>query len=195
MNKALERLLKENGGVVQTSDAAEVGVSRTALTNLVKSGELERVAHGIYTRPGELCDEMYVLQLRSNRIVFSHETALWLNGLSDRAPIQYHITVPTGAPLGSELRRECVCHYVKQSVLGLGITTRMTAFGHEVRCYDAERTICDIVRNERRVGVEALVGGLRAYAESGSKNVLRLMEMARAFSVEKEISRYMGVLV
>lgn len=195
MSEDIDRLLQVNGGVVRTSDAVKVGLSRMAMVNLVKAGVLERIAHGIYIRSGEIYDEMYVLQLRSNRIVFSHETALWLNGLSDRAPIQYHVTIPTKAPLGGVLRGDCVCHYVKPELHGLGAVMRKTAFGHEVRCYDAERTICDLVRNERRVGVESFVSGLRAYATSKGKDILRLMEMARVFSVEKEVSRYMGVLV
>ena len=194
MNEEIDRLLQLNGGVVRTGDAVKAGLSRMAMVNLVKAGALERVAHGIYTRPGEIYDEMYVLQLRSDRIVFSHETALWLNRLSDRAPIQYHVTVPTKAPLGGALRGDCVCHYVKPELHGLGATVRKTAFGHEVRCYDSERTICDMVRNERRVDVELLVAGLRAYAARKDKDILRLVETARAFSVEKEVSRYMGVL-
>ena len=194
MKRSIDRLLKEKGGVVRTSDAVDAGLSRVTLANMVKSGKLERVAHGIYIRQGDLCDEMYVLALRSDRIVFSHETALWLNGLSDRVPIQYHVTVPTGAPLGAELRGDCICHYVDKRLQGLGICSKKTAFGHMVQCYDAERTICDVVRDENRVGIEALVSGLKAYAERSDKDVLRLMEMARTFSVEKEISRYMGVL-
>ena len=194
MGEVIESLLQKNGGVVRTSDAVRAGLSREAVVNLVKAGVLERVAHGIYIRSGEICDELYVLHLRSDRIVFSHETALWLNGLSDRAPIQYHVTVPTKAPLGGALRGDCVCHYVKPELHGLGATVRKTAFGHEVRCYDSERTICDMVRNERRVDVELLVAGLRAYAARKDKDILRLVETARAFSVEKEVSRYMGVL-
>ena len=191
----IDRLLQMNGGVVRTSDTVKAGLSRMAVVNLVKAGALERVAHGIYIKPGEIYDELYVLHLRSNRIVFSHETALWLNGLSDRAPIRYHVTVPTKAPLGGVLRGDCVCHYVKPELHEFGATMRKTAFGHEVRCYDAERTICDIVRNEKRVGVEALVAGLRAYADSKGKDILRLMEMARVFSVDKEVARYLGVLI
>jgi len=195
MVEFVEKLLKQNGGVIRTSDIIGGGFSRTTVVNLVKSGILERVAHGIYVKAGELYDEMYVLCLRSTRIVFSHETALWLNGLSDRAPLEYHVTVPTGAPLGGALRSDCRCHYVSPDLFELGVEMRRTEFGHEVRCYGAERTICDMVRDEKKVGVEALVGGLRAYADSRKKNLPKLVEMAKAFSIEKEVSKYMGVLL
>jgi len=195
MNQVLEKSLSRNGGVLRTEDVQKAGFSCTALSKWTKNGDLERVAHGVYVRAGDIRDELYVLQLRSGRLVFSHETALWLNGLTDRAPLEYHITVPTGAPLGASLRMDCRCHYVKPSLFELGIVSRRTAFGHEVRCYDAERTICDLVRNESKVGVESIVGGLKAYAFGRDKDVAKLMTMAKAFNIENEVARYMGVLI
>ena len=194
MDKVLENLLENGGGIVRTEDAIDAGFSRMTLVNLVRRGELERVAHGVYSRAGEIADDLFVLQLRSDRLVFSHETALWLNGLSDRAPLEFHITVPTGAPLGRLLRGVCCSHYVRADLFGLGMETRQTSFGHEVRCYNAERTICDMVRNEDNVGVQALVDGLRQYAARKTKDAVMLMDFARRFKVEREISKYMGVL-
>jgi len=195
MVEFLEELMEQHGGVVRTSDIVDAGFSRTTVVNLVKTGVLERVAHGVYVRAGELYDEMYVLSLRSSRLVFSHETALWLNGISDREPLEHHVTIPTGAPLGGSLRGDCRCHYVRPDLFNLGIAVRKTDFGHDVRCYNAERTICDMVRDEKKVGVEALVGGLKAYAELKDKDLQDLVAMARAFSVESEVSKYMGVLL
>lgn len=181
--------------MLKAADVAQVGVSRMMLARLVKANELERVAHGIYVRAGELHDEMFVLQARSARLVFSHETALWLNGLSDRAPLEYHVTIPTGAPLGAMLREDCRCHYVKPGLFEIGLVMLTTEFGNEVRCYNAERTLCDLVRRESRVGVEALVGGLKAYATSKNRDIAALMKMAERFSVVDRMSRYMGVLI
>jgi len=195
VNDDLIKLMKASGGVLRAGDAVRAGVSRAALLALVRDGELERAAHGVYVIAGELHDEMFVLQLRSSRLVFSHETALWLNGLSDRAPLEYHVTIPTGAPLGTLLRGDCRCHYVKPELFDFGVTMRKTEFGNEVRCYDAERTLCDMVRHESRVGVEALVGGLKAYATRKDKDIAALMIMAKRFSVVERMSRYMGVLV
>ena len=195
MKKMLDSLLEAGGGVVRTEDALRAGLSKMTLVNLVKSGELDRVAHGVYSRAGEITDDMFVLQLRSDRFVYSHETALWLNKLTDRTPLEFHITVPTGAPLGRLLREECRSHYVRPALFNLGIGKRLTSFGHEVRCYNAERTICDMVRDEKKVDVQVLVDGLRQYAARKDKDMILLMEYARRFRVEKEIVKYMGVLI
>lgn len=194
VNAVIDRILKEKNGILRTEDVLKAGFSKTTLGNLVESGELERVAQGIYVPAGEMVDELLILQLRSSRLIFSHETALWMNGLSGRVPLEYHVTVRTRAPLGAALRGSCRCHYVQGEFLNVGLEMRRTAFGNMVRCYNAERTICDLVRDERKVGVEAFVGGLKAYADSQDRDVAKLMGMARTFGVERELARYMGVL-
>ena len=131
---------------------------------------------------------------KTSGLIFSHETALWMNGLSDRVPLEHHVTVRTRAPLGAELRGSCRCHYVQGEFLNVGLEMRRTAFGNMVRCYNAERTICDLVRDERKVGVEAFVGGIKAYADSRDRDIAKLMGMAQTFGVERELSKYMGVL-
>lgn len=195
MNAQIIHSLRENNGVLRTEDALKAGVSKTTLVNLVNNGELERVAHGVYIRAKDLVDELFVLQLRSSRLIFSHETALWMNGLSDRVPIVHHVTIATRAPLGVLLREVCKCHYIKKNLLEVGLETRKTAFGNLVRCYNSERTICDLVRDERKVGVEAFVGGLKAYADSQTKDIAKLMKMAQIFGVDERLSKYMGVLI
>lgn len=194
MNAVIDRILKEKNGILRTEDVLKAGFSKTTLGNLVKSGELEQVAQGVYVLAGEMVDELFVLQLRSSRLIFSHETALWMNGLSDRVPLEHHVTVRTRAPLGLELRGSCRCHYVQGEFLNVGLEMRRTAFGNMVRCYNAERTICDLVRDERKVGVEAFVGGIKAYADSRDRDIAKLMGMAQTFGVERELSKYMGVL-
>ncbi len=92
----LQSVLKQNGGILTTALANKVGVSNERLRLLVKSGDLERVTFGVYILPDEIADMMYVAQLRRPKTIYSHETALFLHDLTDRDPISYSVTVPTG---------------------------------------------------------------------------------------------------
>ena len=194
VKQVVDTIIEETGGIFSSADAQRMGISRTMLGKYVKSGLLERVAHGVYAARDALLDGLYVLQLRSPRLVFSHETALWLNGLTDRDPLTVAVTIPSGAPLGARLRGECVCHYVKPELMELGLSKAKTIYGREVRCYSPERTICDIVRSEARTGVENFFGGLKAYAARRDKDISELMKIASAFGIEETVSKYMGVL-
>ncbi len=43
---------------------------------MILEGNLERVAHGIYITPDAWEDKMMIYQLRKNKMIYSHETAL-----------------------------------------------------------------------------------------------------------------------
>ena len=48
------------------------------------------------SRPDAWMDTMYLLQLRWEQAVFSHDSALFLHDMTDREPTQYTVTVKTG---------------------------------------------------------------------------------------------------
>ena len=75
----LEKLIAEKDGLITTKEVEELGIPRFYLTRFTRDGKLERVAQGVYLTPDVFDDEMYRLQARSKRIIFSHETALYLH--------------------------------------------------------------------------------------------------------------------
>ncbi len=138
---------------------------------------------------------MFVLQTRYPGAVFSHETALFLLGLTDREPDRYSITLKAGAS-SSNLAREGVrVHKVNSELFSLGVIEIQTPFGHTVRVYNAERTVCDIVRKRRFVEAQELQGALKSYVRRKGKDIPLLMRYAKALSVEKVLSRYLEVLL
>ena len=116
----IDKLLNEKNGILRTVEAVNAGISRTTLGTLVKSGKLERIAHGQYTRPDSMVDELYLLQQRSCKIIFSHETALFLHDMAERTPFQHSLTVPSSSKLSPVLSVGCKVYYVKPELHGLG---------------------------------------------------------------------------
>ncbi len=74
--------MKKNNNIITTARALEIGVSKSLLTKYTKLGLIEWVRHGVYILPDSIYDDMYTLMLRSEYIVFSHESALFLLGLT-----------------------------------------------------------------------------------------------------------------
>ena len=85
----LDSLIEQNEGLILTKNVTEAGIPRTYLSFLVKEGILERVAHGFYLTRDAFDDELYSLQARSDQLIYSHETALYLHDLTDRDPLQW----------------------------------------------------------------------------------------------------------
>lgn len=195
LNKELLEIAKENNNILTTENAEKLGFSRALLSTYAKNDLLVRVRQGIYILPDSVHDDMFTLMLRSPKIIFSHETALFLNNISERTPFIHSVTIPSDSYLPNSIKNECVCFYVKKELHDIGVMTRKTTLGNEVRCYNAERTLCDILRSKNRLDEELIVGAIKNYATSEVKNLNKLSEYAQRFKVFTEVKKYLEVLL
>lgn len=195
INSVILEALKKNNNVITTAQVMELGFSRYLLSKYEKEGLLERERQGVYVLPNSVHDDMYTLMLRSGKIIFSHDTALFLNGLSERTPFVHSVTIPNNTRVSKVIQEECVCYYIKPELHQIGMTIRKTTLGNEVRCYNAERTICDLLRSRNRLDEETVIGAVKNYAASSDKDLNLLAVYASKFRVNKELKRYMEVLL
>ena len=195
INPIILEAMKNNNNMITTSQAVKLGFSRALLSWYVKEGVLERERQGVYVLSDTVYDDMYAFMLHSEKIVFSHDTALFLNDLSERTPFVYTVTIPSNTRLSPGIRDECICYYIKPELYELGITDRKTTFGNRVRCYNAERTVCDLLRSRDRLDEETVISGIKKYAASTEKNLKLLAEYAPQFGVSKILRRYLEVLL
>ena len=187
--------MKKNNNMITTAQVVALGFSRALLSKYVKEGLLERGRQGVYILPDSVHDDMYTLTLRTDKIIFSHDTALFLNGLSERTPFEHTVTIPSNSVLSAVLMEECNCYYVKPELYELGIVIKKTTFGNEVRCYNAERTICDLIRSRSRMDEETVISAIKNYATYKDKDLNRLAAYAEKFRVSKILKQYMEVLL
>lgn len=195
INQIILEEIQRNNNIITTSQVTELGFSRALLSKYVKEGLLIRERQGVYILPDSVHDDMYTLMLRSAKIIFSHDTALFLNGLSERTPFEHTITIPSNAALSIVLKEECNCYYIKPELYHLGMVWKRTTFGNEVRCYDAERTICDLLRSRSRMDEETVISAVKNYATFKDKDLNRLASYAAKFKVSKILKTYMEVLL
>ena len=194
-HKLLETLLRENEGMLLTKDIIEAGISKQLLSKYVKKGYIERVAQGVYLSKDAFEDEMYVLQARSKKAIFSHETALYLHDLTDRDPLQYTVTLPSGYNASNFKNDGIYVYFIKNDLLNLGVEYGKTPFGRNIRVYNKERTICDIVRNRNVIDSAIINEGIRRYLSEKEKDIPKLLQYAEKFRVEKIIRQYVEVLI
>jgi predicted transcriptional regulator of viral defense system len=193
--KTLEKLIKSSGGVITTKLAEENNIHREYLSELIRAGKLERVAYGVYITPNVWEDKMLIHQLRKKKMIYSHETALFMNDLTDREPLAYSVTVPYGYN-DSRLKKEgLIVHTVKQELFELGATTKQTTFGNDVRVYDPERSICDLIRDRNNQDQAIITDALKRYVIRKEKDLNRLITFAGKFRVEKILNTYLEVLL
>lgn len=198
MEKIMSRIKEvanENNGFIRTSQIQELGLSRPIIKKFVDRGLLERVRKGLYILANEIADEYALVQMRNKYAVFSHATALFMLGLSDRTPHVYDITVPQGVNV-SFLKKEneqIRCHYVQPHVFELGICTVKSPQGAIVKVYDPERCICDLIREKDKFDKQLYADAVKGYFRFKS-NPGKLLKYGKVFGIEEQIRIYMEVL-
>ena len=164
INKVIMEEIQRNNNMITTSQIVDLGFSRALLSNYVKAGLLERGRQGVYILPDSVHDDMYTLMLRTEKIIFSHDTALFLNGLSERTPFEHTVTIPSNSVLSNVLMEECNCYYVKPELYELGIVKGYTEneFGPEKNISRIE-FMTMLSRTLKQMGNYAVEGGLVYY--------------------------------
>lgn len=188
-------ILRDQNGILLTSDLAKFGIPRTYLSILVKKGEIQRISRGVYSAANDMVDEMASIQARYRGAVFSHETALYLLGLTDRTPLFYSVTVPA-AYNATPLKASGVkVYFVKRSLYLSGVITIKSSHGNELKTFNLERTICDVLRSRNQIDVQFVNEALKKYVVHKDRNIDQLYHFAKQFRIQKIVREYTEVFL
>ena len=191
-NKVLQ-IAENNNGIVTTKMCKKHGIANIYLTRLVQKGQLEKQHRGIYATSWGLADQMFVLQNTYPELVFCLETALAVHDLVDTLTTVYEVVIPKGHRINNKYNN--VISYQKTKTnYNLGLITIENSIGNKIRCYDMERTICDIIINQEKVTNENFFKAIHTYNKHTNKNTDKLMQYAKKLKIEKEVNLIMKVI-
>lgn len=181
-------------GVITSAQVTEAGLHRNALQQLVKDGEIYRFGRGLYVRSNSWEDDFYLLQKKYGRGIYSHDTALYLLGYSDRTPAKYTMTFPKGYNAPSLKQETIIIKRVVPENYEFGQIQIKSPAGNLIRTYDLERTLCDILRGNGS-DIQIITDAMKRYAASGEKNIHKLIQYAERLRVRPKVLRYLEVLL
>ena len=174
-------------GYLTTKDVNDNNIPRFYLTKLIKEGKIERVSRGVYIKKNELVDEFVILQSKSKNAIYSNTTALYLYGFSNRIPIKYDITINSGYNGSLQKEDNVNLFYTKRELLELGVIDYKLNSGNIIRVYDLDKTICDIIKNKKKIDAEIFNKAIREYFYSKKKNTLKLYEYAKKMNIYNKV--------
>lgn len=190
-NKILN--LFKNGYLI-TKNVTDNNIPRIYLTKLIKENKIERVSRGVYIKKNVLVDEFVVLQSKSKYAIYSNTTALYLHGLSNRIPIRYDITIKNGYKGSLQKEDNVNLFYTKNELLDLGVINYKLNSGNIIKVYDLDKTICDIIKNKKKIDAEIFNKAIREYFYSQKKNALKLYEYAKKMNIYNKVRDTFEVL-
>ena len=188
-------ILKDQNGILLTSDLLKYGIPRIYLSVLEKNGEIQRISRGVYATAGYMFDEMAGIQARYRGTIFSHETAAYLLDLTDRTPLFYSVTVPAGYNATSLKASGVKVYFVNRELYRLGSITLKSPHGNDIKTLNLERTVCDVLRSRNQVDIQQINEVLKRYVRKKEKDLDLLYNYARQFRIQKIVREYIEVLL
>jgi hypothetical protein len=190
----IRNLAAAHGGLATASQLAKAGIRGGHTGFYLKTGRIIRANRGVYALPEAFEDEFAVLQSRYGKGVFFCGTALFLHGLSDRTPDRFRMAFPASYNT-SRLPPEIVASRLSPVFYGTGIAEVKTPGGHPVAAYDAEKTLCDILRPVNHVPKDEAAAAFKAYVRRGRADIRKLSEYAVRLRVSSFVRSYLEVLL
>lgn len=194
INKILS-LIKKNNGIITNKDVVNLGLTTKYLTMMKRKKMIEKVKTGLYILPDKISDQFFEITYKSENIIFSHSSALYFHNLVDRIPLKYEITVPYSYTGQMQQQKNIRLFYIKKELLSLGKIKIKSPQGMNINCYDLERTICDVIKDEKKIDAELFVSGLQNYVKLKNKNINLLMDYAKQLKIENKVTDKMRVLL
>lgn len=184
-------IANDNNGYLYSKIMKEFGMQTSVIGRLEKEGLLTKVARGIYITDRGVEDEFFINSVKYSKIVYSGETALFLNGLSNKRSTIKEFTIPYGTNTpqinGYEVK------YSRKNTFALGITELETPFGNAVRAYDKERCICDLFIRPNHYDYEDRVYAINEYKDK-YLDFKKLYDYAKKLGVYEEVSNVFEVI-
>lgn len=165
------------------------------IQRMLDEGLIEKVKRGYYHWIEDYgTSEVALINSLFPDAVLCMETALFYYKYSDRNPAEWNITVDKNT---SRQRTKIDYPFVKAyrvepALLSLGETNGIIEFTN-VRIYDRDRTICDVLRNMSKMDKEIFNKAIQNYVKDPQKNIPNFMEYAKALRVQKKVNDLIGV--
>ena len=82
----------------------------------------------------------------------------------------------TDHQLSIPMAKGLLVHSVKKDLIDVGICSKKTIFGNEVKTYDVERTICDIFKDRNNQDIEIVLDAIKRYFRRKDRDLNKLMK-------------------
>lgn len=160
----IEEIMKNNKGYLWTKEVFDQKISKNILYNFIKKNNLIKIKSGLYKNKVQN-DIFFELQKKYPNIIFSHECALFLHNLMEREPFKITFTIPYNFYKKNFKNENCEIHYKNKDLYNLGIETIKTYWGNEIKIYEKERVLCEILKNKENMDIQIFTFAWKRYLQ------------------------------
>ena len=187
-------VFEKHGGVANASELLEEGVTYYQLKELLVSGQVVKLKRGLYRWTDASVAEMTEVAQIVKKGVFCLFSAAAHHDLTTFVSSEYHLAVPKKYKVVLPEYPPIRLYYWEEAAYETGIIN-VGIEGEMVEMYDAEKTVCDMVRYEKKVGMETLKEVLKTYLRRKDRKIHKLIEYASVLNIKEEVNKLVTLLV
>lgn len=182
-------------GIVKTKELEFLGIPRKHLTSLLQSGEVVRLARGIYADSALEMDSQFFLAQVCKQVpmgIICLLSALEFHKLGTQNPSEVWVAIP------SHSHRPAIAyppiHLVEFSFapFRLGIQN-FPYLETDIRVYSPAKTVVDCFRYRNQIGLDTAMEALKDYLRQYSSSE-EIMEYAEKCRISQAIKHYLEAL-
>lgn len=189
-----QKIFDQHGGVVRTKQLLAAGVSYYQLQELLSTGAVVKLKRGLYRWADTPVSELAEVAQMVKKGVFCLFSAAFHHGLTTFVSAEYHLAVPKKYKVVLPEYPPIKCYYWNEAAYLTGVT-KVEIEGSMVPMYDVEKTVCDLFRYRKKVGMDTLKEVLKNYVGRPDRNLNLLSKYAAALRIEKEVNQYITLLL
>lgn len=184
---------KKYGGILKTAELNALGLNSRQIKKLLEEGMLSKIKQGYYELTDEVNPEEVIIARLFPKAVIFLESALLHYSYTDRIPTAWQIAVDRNSEKSQyDIEYPLVePFYQDPKYLNIGVSI-FKVQGVDVRIFDRDRTLCDIMRYEKKLEKEVFSNAVMRYIKDSKKNIRYLFKYAEIFNIEKKVQSQIG---
>lgn len=198
--KSYEKIVNfvnKKNNVITTKEFKEAKIGFYYINKLIEDNYISRIGNGLYGKTDSFEDEYFIIQNRYKNAIFSYNTALFFLNKTEVTPNIIDITIPNDYNVSSINTKQIRVHYASRENIKLGVIKLKSPFGNTIKAYNLERTICDIIKNENKCGldIEQRNKVIKKAFSNNEINGTTMIHYAKKLRCEKKIRAIMEVMI
>jgi len=165
-------------GMLRPTNLQGIGIPRVVLARLTASGELEKVARGLYRLPDTSVSEresLATIAIKVPQAVFCLLTALQIHELTTQLPRQIWIAMPQGSHTPKIDYPPVKMVQFSGEAFSEGSET-IQADKVELRVYSVAKTVADCFKHRNKIGLDVAIEALK---DARARNMVSANELWR----------------
>lgn len=193
-NKEIASIFKAYDGIAQAKELLEEGVSYYQLNQLLEEGQVTKIKRGLYQWQNWPTPEMAEVARIVPKGVYCLLSAAAHYELTTFVSSEYHLAVPKKYKVVLPKYPPIKLYYWMENRYKLGVQ-QVSVEGQMVDMYDMEKTVCDIIRYQKKVGLDTMKEVLHTYLAKKNRNLNQLGKYAGLLGIKEDVFNLVNLLV